>query len=97
MGYDKFMINLRSEVHQKLLGYYFSHPNAEHYVRELSRILSFDVANLSRELRLLTKEGIFLSRDGGQEKFFRLNRNYPLFKELKRVTLRALGRNKNDH
>lgn len=79
------MINLRSELHLTLLGYYFKNPNAEHYVRELSRMLSVDVAHVSRELNLLACAGLFLSAERGQEKHFRLNRKYPLYKELEKL------------
>ena len=77
------MINLRSELHLELLGYYFKNPEAEHYVRELSRILSVDVAHLSRELNILATSGIFISSNRGQEKHFRLNGDHPLYNELK--------------
>lgn len=80
------MINLRSNLHLALLSYYFNNPKAEHYVRELSRILSFDVAHLSRELNLLSRSELFTSTERGHEKYFCLNRNYPLYDELERLT-----------
>ena len=84
------MINLRSELHRALLEYYFTNQDAEHYLRELSRMLSLDAANLSRELDKLTKLGIFVARDNGREKFFRLNRKNPLFDNLKSLVLNML-------
>jgi len=80
------VVNFRSKLHQDLLDYYFSNPGAEHYVRELSRILSFDATHLSRELGLLTDAGLFISFKRGREKYFRLNRNYPLYNEFQRIT-----------
>ena len=79
-------VNFRSKLHQALLGYYFSNPEAEHYVRELARILSFNVAHLSRELNLLARSGMFVSFMRGREKYFRLNKNYPLYKEFHKIT-----------
>jgi hypothetical protein len=79
-------INFRSKLHQALLDYYFSNPEAEYYVRELSKILSFDATYLSRELNLLTSFGIFTSFKRGHEKYFRLNQNHQLYNEFRKIT-----------
>ncbi|MEK7546749.1 MAG: hypothetical protein AAB536_01050 [Patescibacteria group bacterium] len=78
-------INFRSKIDQKLLGYYFANPGAEHYLRELSRILSFNASFLSRELKALTANGIFISSKRGREKYFRLNRKHPLYNEIRAI------------
>ncbi|MDO8536760.1 MAG: winged helix DNA-binding protein, partial [bacterium] len=88
------MINLRSELHLALLGYYFKNPDAEHYLRELSRILSFNNAHLSRELKKLTRYGLFAAHMSGQQKFFRINKNHPLFDEFRLITIRTIEENK---
>lgn len=82
------MINFRSKLHRALFGYYFKNPEAEHYLRELSRLLSFNSAYLSRELNRLVKEGLFLARRAGKEKFFRINRRYKFFNELRNIALK---------
>ena len=79
------MINFRSKLHRALFGYYFKNPKAEHYLRELSRLLSFNAAYLSRELNGLVKEGLFIARRAGKEKFFRINRRHRLFNELRKI------------
>ena len=80
------MINFRSELHRELLGYYFANPKAEHYVRELAKLLSVDGANLSRELNLLAGAKIFTFSRRGREKYFSINPGHPLYEELKKVT-----------
>lgn len=92
-------VNFRSKLHLALLSYYFAHPHAKHYVRDLSRILSFNATFLSRELNTLTRSGIFLTSTRGREKYFRLNQKYPLSKELEKITAhfvakKATNRNK---
>ena len=76
-------INFRSKLHLKLLGYYFSNPNAEYYVRELARTLSFNGTYISRELRIFTRHGIFISSERNRQKYYRLNQKYPLYNEIK--------------
>jgi predicted nucleotidyltransferase len=85
------MINLRSQLRQRLLGYYFTNPAAEHYLRELAAILQEDPANLSRELAGLSRQGLFMWRTSGRQKYFRLNRSYPLYEEFKRIVFKTVG------
>lgn len=85
------MINLRSELRRRLLGFYFANPRASQYLRELAQRLGVDPANLSRELSSLEREGLFLSHTRGRQKYFRLNRDYPLYQEYRRIVLKTAG------
>ncbi len=82
-----FPINFRSKLHQALLRYYFTHPDAEHYVRDLSRKLSFNATFISRELDGLAGTGLFISSTRDGQKYFRLNRKHPLYNEIKKIIL----------
>lgn len=86
------MINiLKSKLRAKLLFYYFSHPDADLYLRELAGELKEDPANLLRELVKLEKEGIFISLRRGKQRYFKLNNNYQFYKELKSVVSQTIG------
>jgi len=86
------MLDLKkSKLREKLLVYYFSNPEAEHYIRELAQLLEVDHANLSRELDNLENQGIFISHDRGKQKYFKLNKNNPIFKELKSIIFKTIG------
>jgi predicted nucleotidyltransferase len=50
-----------------------------------------DPANLLRELRRLEQQGLFLSESRGREVYFRLNRSYPLYGEVKGIVLKTVG------
>ena len=78
-------VNFRSKLHIALLKYYFENPGAERYLRELSRILSFGSSYLSRELRKFVRDGLFLARSAGKEKYFRINRKYKFYHELRKI------------
>lgn len=73
------------------MGYYFTNPSASHYLRELAALLDVDPANLSRELRRLEQEGLFISEQRGRQKYFRLNRRYPLYEEVKGIIFKTAG------
>jgi predicted nucleotidyltransferase len=85
------MIDLRSEPRRALLAYYFTNPQASHYLRELAGLLRLDPANLSRELARLEAEGLFVSERRGRQKYFRLNRGYPLYEEMRRIVFKTVG------
>jgi len=81
----------RSTLRKRLLGHFFENPKATHYLREIALLLRVDPANLSRDLRGLVKEGVFAATYRGNQKHFFLNRNYPLFEELRSMVLKTLG------
>jgi predicted nucleotidyltransferase len=88
--YD-LMLDLRSKARQRLLAYYFTNPVARHHLRDLAARLSIDPSNLSRELRRLEREGLFRSEVSGCQKYFQLNREYPLFREVRSIIAKTVG------
>jgi len=81
----------RSRLRQKVLSYFFTNPEANLYLREIASILKEDPGNLSKELTKLEKEKIFNSLVKGNQKYFSLNKNYPLYKELKSIIFKTIG------
>ena len=82
---------LNTKLRRKLLTYSFTHPDENYYVRELSSLIDEDPGNLSRELRKLEEEGLFASFTRGRAKFYSLNKQYPLFKEIKKIVFKTEG------
>ena len=82
---------LGSKLRRKLLGYLFLNPDEKFYVRELSGLIEEDPGNLSRELKKLEQEGLLVSFSKGKEKFYSLNKKYPLFPELKKMVAKTIG------
>src|SRR5580704_6740220 len=85
------MLDMRSKVRQKLLAYYFTNPTTHHHLRELAQRLTVDPSNLSKELRRLEREGLFRSEVSGRQKYFQLNRAYPLFKAVRGIVAKTIG------
>jgi predicted nucleotidyltransferase len=85
------MLDLRSTARRRLLAYYFTNPTARHHLRDLAERLNIDPSNLSKELRRLEREGLFRSEISGRQKYFRLNREYPLFREVKKIVEKTIG------
>jgi len=86
------MINiLKSKLRAELLAFYFSRPHAELYLSELARAIKADPMNLSRELKRLEKDNIFISRMSGKQKYYKLNKNYLFYNELKNIVAKTVG------
>ncbi len=85
------MIALKSNLRRALLTHYLLNRSASHYVRELATLLGVDPTNLSRELSRLEEEGLFRSEVRGNQKHYRLNKEYPLLKEVFTILRRTIG------
>ena len=85
------MFALHSVPRQRLLALYFTNPTARRHLRDLAQQLAVDPSNLSRELRRLEREGLFQSEISGHQKYFQLNRKYPLFKEVRGIVTKTIG------
>jgi len=84
-------ILFNTRLRKKLLAYSFTHPDEQFYVRELSVLIDVDPGNLSRELRKLAEEGLYITVTKGREKFYSLNKKYPIFSELKTIISKTEG------
>ena len=85
------MLDLRSKARQRLLAYYFTNSAARLHLRDLAERLSIDPSNLSKELGRLEREGLFRSEVSGHQKYFQLNREYPLFDEVRSIVSKTIG------
>ena len=81
----------KSGLRKKLFSYFFTNPDANLYLREIASILKEDPGNLSKELAKLDRGGIFVSTIKGNQKYFSLNKKYPLYKELKSIVFKTIG------
>jgi len=84
-NYNKNMINIKSQITLKILDYYFINPEKSHYINELAKILEIDPGNLFRKLKELENDGLFLSELRGNQRYYSLNKKYPLLSEYKKI------------
>jgi len=85
------MFDLRSKARQRLLAYYFTNPTARLHLRDVAARLDIDPSNLSKEFARLEREGLFRSEVSGRQKYFQLNRKYPLFDEVRKIVAKTIG------
>ena len=84
-------ILLNSKTRTSLLAFLFAHSDEQYYVRELASLTGEDAGNLSRELRRLEEEGVCRSARKGRIKFYRLDKKYPLYPDLKSKLSKTAG------
>lgn len=76
-------MRLISRSKASLLKFFFNHPDEEYYMQQLGRLLGKKPGVFQRNLNQMQKEGILLSEYKANARFFRVNKNYPVYKELK--------------
>ena len=81
----------RSKARKALFQLYFTNPEGSYYLRELERMFDIPVSILRKELMRLEEEGVFVSEKKGNLLYYRLDKEYPLFEELKNIVRKTIG------
>ena len=80
-----------SKVRVKLLTHFFSHPEEQLYARSLARQVEEHYNAVWQELNNLERIGLLVSERDANVKYYRLNPDFPIYKELKRIILKTSG------
>ena len=89
------MLHKPLSLEKQLLQYYFLNHKNRHYVRELARLLDVDPGNLQKKLVQLEGEGFFVSEQQGNQKYYFLNKGFPLYKEYQSLYRKKYGVDKS--
>jgi predicted transcriptional regulator len=73
----------------KLLRLFYSHPEQEYYIQEIGRVLGNKPGAYQRALNDLEKEGILSSYYRANARFFKTNKHYPMYAELKSIVYKT--------
>lgn len=74
-----------------ILEVFFNHPERAYYLRELARILGKEPGVFQRDINKLVENGVLEDYYKASRRFFKLNKNYHLFKELKSIFFKTVG------
>ncbi|OGW80586.1 MAG: hypothetical protein A3C47_01020 [Omnitrophica bacterium RIFCSPHIGHO2_02_FULL_51_18] len=85
------MINLKSEVQNKILDYFFLNEARDVYINELARIIDADPKNLYRMLLRLESEGVLESEFKGKQRYFRARKKSPVYAAYKTLYTQTAG------
>ncbi len=82
-----------SNTRIKLLTIFLMNPEAEYFIRELTRRLDEQINSVRRELDNLKKVGLLKTRAKNRKKYYYVNQNFVLIEELKSIIIKALSSN----
>ena len=85
------MFNFLKNGTGQLLQLFFQDPGKKFYVREISRILNKEPGQFQRILNNLVEEGLLIDEREANLRYFKLNKEYPLYDELKKIVSKTLG------
>lgn len=80
-----------SGIRADIMSLLFNSPEEKFYVREIARLVSKNPSGVKRELDNLNKMDLVTTEKKGNLKYFKANRNSPLFPELKGLIAKSLG------
>ncbi|MDD5108223.1 MAG: TolC family protein [Candidatus Omnitrophica bacterium] len=69
----------------RLLKLFYEHPEGQFYIQEIGRLLGKKPGVFQRALNNLHKDGLLLSEYKANARFFRINKNYYIYNELKSI------------
>jgi len=74
-----------------ILELFFNDPQKEYYLREIGRILKKQPGVFQKDINKLVESGLLLSSFKANSRFFKLNKEYSLYKDLKNIFFKTLG------
>ena len=81
----------RSKTRQMMLRLFFENPDSSYYVRQLQAAFGTSVGTLHRELTHLEEIGILISEPRGKLKLYSIDKEHPLYEELKKIVIKTIG------
>jgi predicted nucleotidyltransferase len=81
----------KSKTRKAILQLYFSNPEKKYYLRELEKKLHYPVQNIRRELINLEKKGMFKKEREGKQLYYFLNKDSPLYNDIKNIINKTIG------
>ena len=75
----------------ELLRLFLTNPDQSFYIQEIGRILGKKPGIFQRTLNNMEKEGILVSEYKANSRYFKANKDYHLYKELKSIVFKTVG------
>jgi predicted nucleotidyltransferase len=74
-----------------LLRLFLTNPDQAFYMQEIGRLIGKKPGNFQRMINKMVEEGILISERKANVRYFRVNKDYPLYKELKSIVFKTVG------
>jgi len=90
LAYIDYMIEL-TKNRASILILLLTNPEQSFYLQEIGRIMGKKPGVFQRTINKLVKEGILVSEYRANARYFKANKEYPLFQELKSIVFKTVG------
>jgi predicted nucleotidyltransferase len=80
-----------SRARVEVLKLFFLRSSDRHYVREIASLTDQPVRAVQRELARLEQGGLLMSEPDGNRRYYRADRNTPVFDELRSLLVKTAG------
>lgn len=84
-------MKLLTKNRAELLKLFLTNPEKAFYMQEIGRILEKKPGTFQRTLNNMVSEGILTSEYRANARFFKANKKYPIYKELKSIVFKTVG------
>jgi len=74
-----------------LLSIFFANPGKSFYLRELGRMIGKEPGVFQKDINKLESDGLLKSDFRGKSRFFELNKQYPLYQEMRSIIKKTGG------
>jgi predicted nucleotidyltransferase len=74
-----------------LLRLFYTNPDQSYYMQEIGRMLNKKPGYFQRTLNKMVDEGILVSESKANARYFKVNKNHPLYEELKSIVFKTVG------
>lgn len=85
------MLNFLKKGSGEIINLFFKNPEKEYYFREIAKNLNKEPSHYQRYLDNLVEDRILLDERRGNMRFFRLNKEHPLYEEIKSIISKTSG------
>ncbi|MDE2489763.1 MAG: nucleotidyltransferase domain-containing protein, partial [Elusimicrobia bacterium] len=82
---------LSSRTRARIIAAFVLRPGQRLYLREVSRLTGSDVRAVKQELDRLERLGFLKSEISGNRRYMEVNREFPIYQELKAIALKTIG------
>lgn len=86
-----YRMKLLSKNRAQLLRLFYTNPEKDFYMQEIGRILNKKPGIFQRTINNMETEGILKSEYRANARYFKINKDYLLYKELKSIIFKTVG------
>jgi predicted nucleotidyltransferase len=76
---------------RKILALFFLNQDRQYYFSEVARLTGTRQGVVQRELKTLTEAGILISEKRGNQKFYTVNKDSPIYPDLRNIVFKTFG------